>query len=146
MRQVIVLALLILIGVNLYFRFFVSGPLLQAKIYASSPSLGDRYYGTLQLWYLSAQSGDWDTADKLATRLNPVDLEFYRSHHAPAKLKIIQNQLTLKPDKTVEDWLELARVQLNLNKVSAAINSLSTAHLLDPIRNDIEKMYFELKN
>lgn len=146
MRQVIVIALLTLVASNLYFRFFVSNPLLQAKIYATSLSQGDRYYGTLELWYLSVRSGDWDTADKLASKLDPLDLEFYRSRYSPAKLKIRQNQLTLKANKTTEDWLELAKIQLNLDKISAAINSLSAANRLDPIRSDIEKMYFDLKN
>ena len=89
--------------------------------------------------------GDWATADKLGSRLDSVDISHYRSLHHPDELKKVINSLVIAPRKQVEDWLELARIQAILDKSSDSLDSLTKAHELDPIRDDITALYYQTK-
>lgn len=146
MKRLILAILLLILGLNTYFHFFRPDPITAAKIKTLTLSRGDRYYYTLRLWYLLAQIGDWDSAAKLEPYLDPADTLTYRTIFSPAELKKRQNSLAVKPDKTTEDWLELARIQIRLGKIIPALASLSQAQKLDPLRDDIAKMISELKN
>ncbi|MFZ2152609.1 MAG: hypothetical protein WAV41_00945 [Microgenomates group bacterium] len=108
-------------------------------------SSGNRYYSTLQQWYSFAQTGDWVSADRLATRLDPADIAHYRSLYHPDELKKDINTLMLAPQKSVEDWIELARIQAILGKGSESLESLSRAHSLDLLRDDISRLYYQTK-
>ena len=110
----------------------------------SSFSTGDRYYGRLSLWYYYAKKGDWTGAHLLETKLNPVDIAGYKNSHDPAALKKYINELEVKPNKTAEDWLELAQTQYLLGKKSESVNSVGKAFALDPIRNDISRIYYQI--
>lgn len=145
MRRIILLFVTVLLGLNLYFRFFHPDLLTQAKIRSRSISRGDSYYSTLRLWYLLAESGDWDTAAIVATHLDPLDINLYFDQNSPQSLKKRLNTLMAKNGKTVEDWLELARVQIRLDKTIPAINSLNQAKAIDPVRDDIDKMLSQLR-
>ena len=61
------------------------------------------------------------------------------------ELKKYINELTVKPNKSVEDWLELARIQSILGKFDDAYTSISTAKNLDPVRDDIGQLYYQTK-
>ena len=108
-------------------------------------SVGGRYYLTLRQWYRAAQTGDWLVADKIASRLDPVDIAYYRSLHHPDELKKVINSLVVAPSKSVENWLELARIQAILGKKQDSLDSLTRAHELDPIRDDITSLYYQAK-
>jgi tetratricopeptide (TPR) repeat protein len=108
-------------------------------------SSGKRYYDSLQKWYQLASIGDWTSADKIALKLDPPDIALYRQHNHPEELKKIINSLVVAPKKSVEDWLELARVQSILGKKDDAFTSLSKAYELDPIRDDITSLYYKTK-
>jgi hypothetical protein len=109
-----------------------------------SLSVGDRYYRRLSQWYLFAQKGDWVNAAKLESKLDYTDISAYKTTHDPSELKKYVNNLMVKPNKSVEDWLELSRIQSLLGKTDAAGKSLSQAKALDPIRDDISQMYYQL--
>jgi hypothetical protein len=117
-------------------------PLNKYKLMVSSMSHGDSYYGRLQMWYYFAKLGDWSTAAKLEPNLEQVDYLDYKINHQPEMLqKQIDTIVTLK-DKTINDYIELAQLYAQKGDNKAAFNAIKEAHTLDPIRTDIEKLYF----
>ncbi|MBI2464609.1 hypothetical protein HYV64_00550 [Candidatus Shapirobacteria bacterium] len=121
--------------------------ILTGLLYSQKEELssGNRYYYTLQKWYQLASIGDWTAADKVALKLDPPDIALYRRLHHPDELKKIINSLVVAPKKSVEDWLELARVQSILGKKEDAFESITQAYNLDPIREDITTLYYKIK-
>jgi hypothetical protein len=140
----VILFLLFLCLFNLYSSLFYPSPVLSYQFQMSSLSAGDRYYGRLSLWYYFAQKGDWTNASLLESQLDPVDITLYKNSHDPSELKKYLNNLEAKPTKTVEDWLELARIQNLLGKKSEAVTSVSKAKTIDPIRDDITRIYYQI--
>ncbi|MDP4010060.1 MAG: hypothetical protein Q8P53_03715 [Candidatus Shapirobacteria bacterium] len=141
LKTTVLLFLVLLLTVNIYFSIFKHDPILEAKKMMISLSAGDRYSGRLKLWYLLANKGDWGNAAKLESNLDSVDIANYKSLYQPEELKKRMDTLIQKPNKSVEDWMELAKLQLKFNQTEAADLSISQAHKLDPIREDIEKLY-----
>jgi len=121
--------------------------ILTGLLYSQKDELssGNRYYDSLQKWYQAAGVGDWSTADKIASRLDPADIVHYQSLHHPDELKKVINSLVITPQKQTEDWLELARIQAILGKKQDSLDSLTRAHELDPIRDDITSLYYQTK-
>lgn len=73
------------------------------------------------------------------------DIYFSRLKFSPSESQKNTSQLLLiKENKTVEDWLELAKIQSSLGQKQEALDSISEAKKMDPIRNDIEKLYFSI--
>ena len=106
-------------------------------------SSGDIYFSRLQQWYSFAKNNDWAQADALEKGLDPADTFSYKSTHRPEELKKYINTIIVKQDKTVEDWLEIARVQSLLGKSNDAYTSISTARSLDPIRDDVGQLFYQ---
>jgi len=136
------LALLVLF--NLYSSLSRFNSVLSYQIQMSSLSAGDRYYGRLSMWYYFAQRGDWVNAHLMESKLDPVDIAVYKNTHDPTALKKYINNLEIKPNKTAEDWLELAQTQYLLGKTSESVNSVGKAFALDPIRDDISRIYYQI--
>lgn len=109
-----------------------------------SPSKGDIYYAHLNSWYFYAEKSNWQKADQIQKKLDPNDTIFYRSKHDPRELQKNIEKIMLKSSRTVEDWLELAKIQSVLGQKQDAFNSLAQAKKLDPVRSDIEKIYFSV--
>jgi len=130
--------------INLYFSYLSPNPFVHYQRQLLSLSAGDRYFARLQLWYLLAKSGDWSAASRLEAKLDPIDISQFKQNYYPPELKKRLNVLVVKPNKTAEDWLELARIQIKLSYLSDALNSLSHAKLLDPVRDDINLFYSQL--
>lgn len=107
-------------------------------------SKGDIYYYRLNSWYFCAQKGNWQKADNLESKLDKVDIQSYKSENNPQELEKRINELLSKNNKNVEDWLELAKDQMFLGERKDAIKSISEARKLDPVRKDIEKLYFSI--
>ena len=124
---------------NLYFLLFPPHTLSPLLI-----SVGDRYYRRLSQWYIYAQNNNWAKADKLEKKLDPVDIDTYRSLHRIDQIKQNITNLTQKTDKSVEDWLELAKLQAKIGQKKSAEQSLNQARQLDPIRDDINQLYLQL--
>lgn len=118
---------------------------LSVLITSHSFSRGDAYYSLLQKYYALGNTGNWSEADQIAKKLDPADIATYRSVHHPDELKKKINSLVLQPKKTAEDWLELARIQSILGKKDDAFQSITQAHRLDPIRDDITQLYYQLQ-
>lgn len=144
LKNCFLILFVLIVGTNLSVALFLNDPFLVAHRRLLSLSSGERYYGRLSLWYLYAQKGDWITASTLESKLDPIDLLNYKKLHQPQELKKLVNSLIFKDNKTTDDWVELARIQLILGNLGDATTSITRAHQLDPIRSDIESIYYQL--
>ena len=91
-----------------------------------------------------AENGNWQEAQSLEKGLNQADLTVIKAKYFPKEMSQQLEVLKNKAKKTVEDWLEVARIQVRLGHKTGALEGLLEAKKLDPIRSDIDKMYFEL--
>ena len=105
-------------------------------------SAGDRYVAKLNKWYALALNNKWDEAGKLEKSIDPADVKWFKDKYKAENLKKRLNQLTVKTNKSADDWMEVAQIQSGLGNKDAEKQAIKTAHDLDPIRADIEKVYF----
>lgn len=131
---------------NLLLVTFFPTPYTRARLSMLSPSKGDRYSGRLLLWQTYILAQEWDQAKELSTQLNSVDLAYYQSIYLPANLKKELNQLTVKPDKNIEDYLRLAQLYQNLGDFPSALSVIKKARQIDPIRQDLAAIFWELQS
>ena len=137
----------------LVYGLFSFGPLFNLYFFAFPPdrisplslSVGDRYYSHLNDWFFFARNNNWTDADKIEPSIDPIDIDFYKSIHHPDQIQQNIDRLLTKTDKTIEDWLELAKLQLRIGDKQLASQSLNQARQLDPIRDDINQFYLQLK-
>jgi hypothetical protein len=115
---------------------------INVKTSASSVNRGENYRGKLYFWYLMVQNGDCNSALKIENFLDPIDIKDYKSANSPEELQKKLNNLSIKTNKSTDDWIELARTQFMLGFISDYKNSLAQAFKLDPIRDDITKLYY----
>lgn len=131
-----------------FLNFFVLGKtpdiFTQSKQQLFSLNQGDSYSGRLNLWRLLVQSNDWSNAAKLESGLNSSEINDYKFNYQPSELQKKANSLNAKTDKSVEDYIELARIQLLLNQKQNSLNSIQKARQLDPIRDDVDRLYYSL--
>ena len=123
---------------NLYFLTF---PPNQISLLALSK--GDRYYRRLSQWHIYAQNNNWIKADKLEKHLDSSDIATYRSLHRIDQIKESINRLAVKTDKSVEDWLDLSKLQAKIGENQLARQSLNQARQLDPIRDDVNQLFLQ---
>lgn len=107
-------------------------------------SKGDIYFSRLNSWFSLAKKGDWQGAKNLESKLDPSDIQSFKIRFFPGELQKKFDRLLAKENKTVEDWMELAQIQISLGKKQEAQNSVLQAHKIDPVRTDIENIYFAL--
>ena len=116
----------------------------KAKKDLFSQNLGDNYFGRLNLWRLLVQNNDWINAAKLESRLNETEINDYKFKYQPSELQKKIDLLNSKTNKSVEDYVELARIQLLLGQKQNSFESIKKARQLDPIRDDIGRLYYSL--
>ena len=105
-------------------------------------SRGDDYYQRLQNWYLLANKGDWEGAQKLETKLNADDVEYFKKMNKPEELIKRLNELTIKSNKNADDWVEMGVILYRSGKQKQGFEAIEKAHKMDPVREDISKIYF----
>ena len=105
-------------------------------------SKGERYYQNLQKWYLLANMGKWEEAGGLENKIVMEDIEEYKKQNKVEELKKRLNEITIKREKKSDDWMELAVLFYKLNERDRAFKAIENAYKLDPIREDISKIYF----
>ena len=145
MRKLKILSVFILIVLFFINTLLVIGmdPYSKNKLALFSLSKGNLYVARLNLWRLFIDNRQWDLADKQEKYLDPSDLVVYKAKYHPEELKKQLNNLAVKSDKTVEDYIEMAKLYHRLGKDSDAQNSLLLAKNTDPIRDDINALFFE---
>jgi len=105
---------------------------------------GDGYSGRLNLWRLLVQNNDWVNAAKLESKLNSTEISDYKFNYQPSELQKKADSLDSKTKKSVEDYIELSRTYILLNQKQNAIDSIQKARQLDPIRDDVDRLYYSL--
>lgn len=141
-KLIIIVILLLLISINLYSLKRTPDLYTRFKIQLSSIKGSTNYLGRLGLWQLLVQNNDWDNASTLESKLNPAQVEKYKLAYLPQQLQIKLSQLNDKEIKTSNDYLQLAQIQSILGMSSQAIESIKKAHQLDPIRSDIDRLFY----
>lgn len=108
-------------------------------------SRGEKYYRNLQKWYLLVSKGDWEKAKVIESKLKREDVQNFIKENKEEELKRKLNQIITKKTKNADDWMEIAVVYYRLNNKDKAYEAIEKAYSLDPIREDISKIYFTFR-
>ncbi len=138
----IILILTLLIGLNFYFSQKSPDKYTQAKIKFSSLIGSTSYLGRLDFWRLLVQNGDWNNAIILEDKLNQNQVADYKLNHQPQELQKKIAQAETNNQKNADDYIQLAKNQSLLGLNQQAVDSIKKAHQLDPIRSDIDKLFY----
>lgn len=131
---------------NLSLILIRPSPYARARILMLSPSKGDRYFGRLLLWQTYVLAKKWPQAQLLESSLNSSDLAYYQSIYYPQNLKKELNQLTVKPKKTIEDYIRIAQIEQQLSDPKDALVAIEKARQIDPVRPDLTAIYWQLQS
>ena len=142
LKLLTILLLLSLLSFNFYFSKNKTDKYTQAKINFSSPVGSVSYLGRLDFWHLLVQNNDWQNAAILESGLNQSQVTNYKLAHQPQELQKKISQLETTNDKTADDFVELAKSQTLLGLNDQAIQSIKKAYQLDPIRTDINRLFY----
>jgi len=143
-KNISLLLIIIILAINIISYLTTDKTFVHAQRQSSQLSVGENYYGRLRLWYLYAQSGDWANASRLESMLRPADLLSYQTNHQPQTITQRLENISSKTNRTADDWLEIAKLQLILGQKDLVISSLNQARALDPVREDISRFYYEI--
>ncbi len=140
----VLLILISIIALNVYLSLTSPDKYTQAKINFSSLTGSTSYLGRLDFWHLLVQNGDWANALTIENKLNPDQVTTYKLNHQPQELQKKINRLIVNNQKTADDYIELAKSQSLLGENNQAIESIKKAHQLDPIRPDVDRLFYSL--
>lgn len=107
-----------------------------------SLSKGDNYYYKLRRWYFYVGNLNWQKASSLESELNLNDIAYYKSKYAPQSIIKRLDDLYRQNDFTIDDYLEIAKLEALMDNNKSAYSAIEKAYKLDPLRTDIEKIYF----
>jgi len=138
----IIIILSLFIGLNIYFSQKNPDKYTQAKINFSSLTGSTSYLGRLDFWHLLVQNGDWNNASFLEDKLNQNQITDYKLNHQPEQLQKKITQSEINDQKNADEYIKLARNQSLLGLNQQAVESIKKAHQLDPIRSDIDKLFY----
>lgn len=143
--KIIVLTILILIiSANFYFSLKTPDIYTKSKINLSSVKGSTSYLGRLSFWKLLVQNNDWENAASLELKINSTQVQNYKFSYQPEQLQSRLFELNNQKIKTADDYLQLAKIQSILGQPSQAIDSIKKAHQLDPIRSDIDRLFYQI--
>ncbi len=140
----IIFILFFIVVLNLYSLYTNPDLYTRFKIQLSSLKGSTNYLGRLGLWQLLVQNNDWDNATTLESKLNSFQVEKYKLAYLPQQLQIKLSQFNNQEIKTADDYLQLAKIQSILGMSPEAIESIKKAHQLDPIRSDIDRLFYQI--
>lgn len=142
LKIIIFLILFFLIGLNLVSSKNTPDQLTQNKTQFFKLDGSSNFIGRLNLWYFFASKNDWDNAAKFESDLNQI--EVFKLNNQPAKLNQKVTELKSKANKDAQDYLNLAKTQSLLGFNQEAIESIKQAHQLDPIRPDLDQLFYSV--
>lgn len=143
-KIIIIVILFLILGFNFYSVKFLPESYTQSKIQLFSLQGSTSYLGRLNFWRLLVQNNDWDNAATLESKLNFDQVENYKLSYQPQQLQNKLSQLNSQEIKTADDYLKLAQIQSILGLPSQTIDSIKKAHQLDPIRSDIDRLFYQI--
>jgi len=107
-----------------------------------SLSRGDRYYAKLRHWYDLVLQNKWSQASALESKLNIEDIKYYKNKYEPVSIKQRLTIFYQQKEFTIDDYLEIAKLEALLGNNDKAYSAIEKAYKIDPLRTDIEKIYF----
>ena len=140
----VILFLLVIFIINFFISLKSPDLFTQHKKDLFSLNRGESYSGRLNFWRLLVQNNDWVNAAKLESRLSSSEISDYKFNYQPVELEKKESLLNSKEEKSVEDFIELARIQFLLNQKSNSLDNIQKARQLDPLRDDIDRLYYSL--
>ena len=99
-----------------------------------------QFIGELNLWSFFATRDNWNQAALFETDLQQI--KDFKKNNQPDQLYQLHNELQLKNNKDAQDYLQLAKIQSTLGLRNQALDSIKKAHQLDPIRSDLDKLFY----
>lgn len=132
----------LILGINFYLIFNLPDKYTESKSKLSSFQGSNSYLGRLSFWQLLVQNNDWDNASSLESKLNQDQVKNYKLSYQPIEIQKKINNFKIDYFNTADDYIELAQNQTLLGLSSKALNSIKKAHQLDPIRSDIDRLYY----
>jgi len=134
--------LLLILVVSL--AYFIDPLYFRLNLGKYSPHSGTRYYSRLQLWHYYVAHSQWSSADRLANNLDPQDTAVAISENHPSALSERVRTLLSQPNKSANDYVEMAQLYTRLGNTRQALKSLESALKVDPMRDDIRRLYRQL--
>jgi hypothetical protein len=144
-KDLVILILIGIVSLNLFVIKYKQDIFTKNKKQLFSLNVGDSYFGRLNFWRLLVQNNDWTNAAKLESDLNATEIKDYKFNYQPSELQKKIDFINNKKEKSVEDYLEIGRLQLLLNQKQNSFESIKKARQLDPIRDDIDRLYYSLQ-
>jgi|GEM_PF-648425 len=143
-KWVFIVFLLAIIGLNFFISNKYPDIFTKSKIQMASFNKGDSYSGRLNFWRLLVQNNDWLEASKLEANLNQTETSDYKFQNQPEQIKQRISLINKKNFKNTEDYLELAKLYSLINQPDKSFESVKNARQIDPIRDDIDQLYYSL--
>lgn len=140
----VILILISLLVINVYFSKTKPDPLTKLKLQYSSLDGSSKFLGQLNLWYWFANQNDWSNAVKFESNLDQINL--FKSNNQPQQLAQKITELQNKENKDAQDYLLLAKIQSSLGLNQEAVQSVIKAHQIDPIRPDLDQLFYSVTN
>lgn len=136
------LLLILIVGLNLFAINYKPDIFTKTKKQLFSFNVGDSYSGRLNFWRLLVQNNDWTNAAKLELYLSSTEIKDYKFNYQPSELQKKVDFINSKKEKSVEDYIELSRLQLLLNQKQNSFEYIKKARQLDPVRDDVDRLYY----
>ena len=136
----ILLLLLSLLSLNVYSSLQKKDFLTEYKKQFFSLDGQSQFIGQLNLWSFFAIRDNWQQAALFESDLQQI--EDFKKNNQPDQLYQLHNELQLKANKDAQDYLQLAKIQSTLGLKTQALDSIKKAHQLDPIRSDLDKLFY----
>ncbi|MFA6602666.1 MAG: hypothetical protein WCT01_02560 [Candidatus Shapirobacteria bacterium] len=138
----VVAPLLLVIVVSL--TYFIDPLYFRLNLGKYSLHSGTRYYSRLRLWHYYVAHSQWSSADRLAHSLDPVDTAVAIAQNHPNALSTRVRTLLSLPNKSANDFVEMAKLYTRLGNTREALKALESALKVDPLRDDIRHLYRQL--
>lgn len=141
--KIIILSILIsILAINLYSISYKPDTLTQHKTDFFKINGQSNFIGQLNLWYFFASRNDWQNAAKFEPNLNQT--EVFKRNNQSDKLKQRISELQSKKGKDAQDYLKLAKFQSAIGLNTQASESIKQAHQIDPIRSDLDRLFYSI--
>ncbi len=147
-NKVLEIFIIVFLFVTITLNFFsvIKSPDISTKnkIKMASLNKGDSYASRLNFWRLLVQNNDWFEASKLEANLNQTEISDYKFQNQPDQIKQRIVSISQKSLKNTEDYVQLAKLYSLINNSNNSFEAIKIAHQLDPIRDDIDQLYYSL--
>lgn len=108
-------------------------------------SIGDAYFSRLQDFNQAVKEKNWSRARSVERSISSKDVQHIKESFFPEYLEINIAKLSSKLNPTIDTYLQIAQLYLQLEDKNNAILNLKQAQKIDPIRQDIGQLIRSLQ-